>query len=258
MNTGPTTADPTGDTETEASAKKRRRSSARTRTPIVRRAVLDAAAEIFGQRGFAGTNLRDIADALGMSRPGLYYHFPSKDKLLEALVEEVTLSAERQVKEMALNRSESAELALRQCVEFGAMWIIDHAKLFLLVERSESQLPADLLKRNRTAKREILDYIISVIDRGIMQGLFRPIDSHAAALTIVGMQNWTAWWVRPEGKMPKEAIAKMVAEMAVQSLIRPDAYRSRSDQLSDIIRVLEEDVAHLKRVMEFRAQGSES
>src|ERR1700692_2071070 len=69
----------------------------RQKTPIVRKALLDTAAALFAERGFGGTNLRDIADALGMSRPGLYYHFPSKEKLLEAIVEEVTLSSERQI-----------------------------------------------------------------------------------------------------------------------------------------------------------------
>src|SRR6202035_6134138 len=73
----------------------------RQKTPIVRKAVLDTAAALFAERGFGGTNLRVIADELGMSRPGLYYHFPSKEKLLEAIIEELTLSSERELERIA-------------------------------------------------------------------------------------------------------------------------------------------------------------
>ena len=64
----------------------------RQRTEVLRRAILDTAANLFAEKGYLGTNLRAIADAMGMSRPGLYYHFPNKEKLLEAIIEELTMS----------------------------------------------------------------------------------------------------------------------------------------------------------------------
>jgi AcrR family transcriptional regulator len=49
--------------------------------------VLDAARELFVERGYAGTSVRDIAEHLGMTKGALYYHFSSKEDLLYALVE---------------------------------------------------------------------------------------------------------------------------------------------------------------------------
>jgi AcrR family transcriptional regulator len=51
-----------------------------------RRRILDAATELFNQRGYAGTSIRDIAERLGMTKGALYYHFASKDDLLQAMV----------------------------------------------------------------------------------------------------------------------------------------------------------------------------
>src|ERR1700675_4849152 len=76
----------------------------RQRTTQLRHAMLEAAAQMFADKGYLGTNLRDIADALGMSRPGLYYHFPSKEKLLEAIIEELTLSSKREVGRIAAGK----------------------------------------------------------------------------------------------------------------------------------------------------------
>lgn len=48
---------------------------------------MDEAATLFLRRGYEGTSLRDIADAVGMKAGSLYYHFGSKDELLTAILE---------------------------------------------------------------------------------------------------------------------------------------------------------------------------
>jgi AcrR family transcriptional regulator len=48
--------------------------------------ILDAALELFSEHGFDGTTLQQIADRLGVTKAALYYHFRSKDDLLQATV----------------------------------------------------------------------------------------------------------------------------------------------------------------------------
>lgn len=52
-----------------------------------KRAILDAALEVFAQSGFRAGSLRDIADRVGISEAGLLHHFPSKSALLGAVLE---------------------------------------------------------------------------------------------------------------------------------------------------------------------------
>jgi AcrR family transcriptional regulator len=47
---------------------------------------LEVALELVSERGFAGTSIRDLADRLDLTTAAMYYHFPSKDALLDALV----------------------------------------------------------------------------------------------------------------------------------------------------------------------------
>jgi len=51
--------------------------------------ILDKALELFTRQGYAGTSLRDIADAVGFTKAALYYHFPAKEDLLLALLDPV-------------------------------------------------------------------------------------------------------------------------------------------------------------------------
>lgn len=55
--------------------------------PSTRERILDVAAELFIEQGYDGTSLREIADRMGFTKAALYYHFPSKEKILEALLE---------------------------------------------------------------------------------------------------------------------------------------------------------------------------
>lgn len=221
----------------------------RTRGTLMRKAMLNVAAELFAERGFGGTNLRDVADALGISRPGLYYHFPSKEKILEALVEEVTLSLAAQLADIAEQADHDPEDALRLVMRISTLWVLENPTLFRVLDRSENEMPADLQARHEVVKRAILQNFTRIIERGISVGKFRPVDPHVAALTVIGMRNWTAWWFNTEGRMAKNEVAEMIAEMAVRSLLRPDAHRSRSDRIGDVLRILKEDVAHLDHIL---------
>ena len=49
--------------------------------------ILAVALELVSERGFAGTSIRDLAERLDLTTAAMYYHFSSKDALLDALVE---------------------------------------------------------------------------------------------------------------------------------------------------------------------------
>ena len=53
-----------------------------------RERIVATAAGLFAERGFAGTSIRDISDALGLTKAALYYHFASKEEILRAIVEQ--------------------------------------------------------------------------------------------------------------------------------------------------------------------------
>src|SRR3990170_1809987 len=66
-----------------------RRGPRRTRRgPLTRQQILDASLRLFSERGFARTTVRDIARQAGITDAAIYYHFESKQELLEALVED--------------------------------------------------------------------------------------------------------------------------------------------------------------------------
>ena len=63
--------------------------------------ILDRAAALFAQHGFAHTSLQSLADAVGLSKAGLLHHFPSKEAIFAAAMEEGRAEARRAVAQVA-------------------------------------------------------------------------------------------------------------------------------------------------------------
>ena len=132
------------------------RSSTAARRRSVENEIVEHAARLFAERGFAGTSVQDIADAMGVSRPALYYYFKSKDDLLASLVTEVTEGAATQIRAVAREADKDATERLRSVAWLLASWRAEQPGRFLLLVRSESVLPPDLAQINERAKRSTL------------------------------------------------------------------------------------------------------
>lgn len=57
-----------------------------------RQRTLEVAAHLFATRGFAGTSIKDISDELGVTKAALYYHFASKEEILQEIVRQPLLA----------------------------------------------------------------------------------------------------------------------------------------------------------------------
>ena len=63
--------------------------TARAAEPDVRAAVLQAATRLFAAHGFDGTTLQDVALAVGVSKPAVLHHFPSKEHIRKAVLDAI-------------------------------------------------------------------------------------------------------------------------------------------------------------------------
>ena len=210
-----------------------------TRAEINRQSILDAASLLFIDKGFGGTNINDIADALGATRTAVYYYFQSKEAILEALTEEVTEQAGELARSVSGHDELPAEQALRQLVMQHATLILTHPLQFRVVERSESSLPEPRRAAARAARHSVLDHFVHVIQRGIDAGVFVAPDARTAALAVIGMCNWSAWWFEPEGHAV-EPVAQALTELALRSVVRDQQRHLRPASAAESIRLLRE------------------
>jgi AcrR family transcriptional regulator len=221
------------------------------RRELVEAQIYEQATRLFAERGFAGTSLQDIADAMGMTRPALYYYVRNKDQLLARLVTEITEGPAEMVEEIA-GRDVDATTKIRALVRLLAARQAENAARFRLVIRSESELPADLAGAHETAKRRVLDGVARVVDQGVRSGEFRPDDVRTTALALIGMCNWIAWWFHPGGARSADDVAEQMVTMAEALVAQPADRRPSSPRPDDpaaALALLRQDLDYLEHVL---------
>ena len=101
-----------------ADRSRRRRRTQAERSASTRAAILDAARDLFGRRGYAGTGREEIAAAAGMTRGALYHHFSSKAEVFEAVAEAIDAElVERVLAAAGAPGSRTARDALERAAE---------------------------------------------------------------------------------------------------------------------------------------------
>ncbi|GAA2365916.1 TetR/AcrR family transcriptional regulator [Dactylosporangium salmoneum] len=225
----------------------RRRAS--TRGVAARAAILEQAARLFAERGFEGTSLLDIAQAAELTRPALYHYFASKDEILATLVEQESAGAAEKLREIAAGELDPTE-RLRAAIH---ELVLDRAaapERFRMLDRSERALPPPIAERHVHAKRTALAAVTGIIAAGIRAGEFRETDERMAALAVIGMCNWVAWWYHPGRDPEPAAVAAALAEQAVASVARPEHRRPPEPGVRGAIAQLRQDLDHLSRIVD--------
>jgi AcrR family transcriptional regulator len=82
--------------------------------------ILAAAISLFGEQGYAGTSVRDISERLGVTKAALYYHFPSKETILDALLEPLMSELARLVELVRQSPPPSPEVLIERLAEVMA------------------------------------------------------------------------------------------------------------------------------------------
>jgi AcrR family transcriptional regulator len=213
--------------------------------------ILNAAAKLFIEKGFGGASMQEIAEALGVTRTAVYYYFKNKDEILTALVEEVTLRARRLSSRVASEATDDPKERLRALVHQHTMLILSHHNEFRVIDRTEQQLPDRAYRANEDAKRAVLNNFTCAIEDGVKAGVFRVVDAKITAFTLIGMCSWPAFWYKPEGAKSAEQIAETIAELAVQSVVRPAKRQLKGESgVSEALALLREDLDHLSLMIE--------
>jgi AcrR family transcriptional regulator len=210
--------------------------------------VLDKAAALFAAQGFAATSLKDVADAVGLQRSSIYYYYPSKDALLEELIQGVTIPVVRVFRDVGAEKL-SPLATLREVVRRLVLWVADPKTHFRLMDRSEAELPEAVAKVHRDAKRHVLAEMVKLIDSAIMAGEARAKDSRVGALSVIGMAMWTAWWYQPGYGPSLEAISEEIADNAV-AVVQRAAPAKQIATVADLTNEIREHLALIDRLTE--------
>jgi AcrR family transcriptional regulator len=200
------------------------KSEARTRKSEETRArLLDAAATVFSDKGYAGARLADIAERAGMHTPGVYYYFPSKEELVEEVLRVGVARACGYVEERvaALPAGASALDRLRAAIEGHVLMVLEIGDYTSANIRIFGQVPDDVRARHLADQRAYGNVWRALLEDARAAGEIRSdLDLGVIRMLILGALNWTAEWYRPgpqtATEVAREATAMICDGLAVR------------------------------------------
>lgn len=177
--------------------------------------IIRAAGRLFRQKGYNGTTIRDIADAVGMRSGSPFYHFRSKHEILFCVTTE---GIEMMLKnlEAVLATELPARESFETCVITHLNYLLGPGHDFAWVMLYESRLlePAEREVVHRMSAR------YETVFSGVLGRLQASGDlSDASVVTrklILGAMNWSAQWYNEDGASAPPAIARQLCDLVLR------------------------------------------
>ncbi|MBL7752001.1 MAG: TetR family transcriptional regulator, partial [Chitinophagaceae bacterium] len=138
--------------------------------------ILTKAAQMFREKGFAATSMRDLAERVGIEAASLYNHIKSKNEILEAICFDV---ANRFM--LKLEETEASDLPTIQKLEnlmrFHIQEMIEHYEEVYVSDREWKHLNEPFLSNFRNQRRQYRRMFAAIIEKGIAKGEIKKIDA---------------------------------------------------------------------------------
>jgi len=155
--------------------------------------ILRISAQVFAQRGFEATSIRDISRATGVSLSGLYYYFESKQHLLY-LIQSTTFTYVLESLNTRLEGVSEPTERLRLLVLNHMEYFLSHPNEMKVLSHEEEALGEPYGEKVQAIKRRYYALARGVFDSIRAEGLAPGIHPRIAVLSLFGMMNWPYKW----------------------------------------------------------------
>jgi AcrR family transcriptional regulator len=179
--------------------------------------ILQKAATMFRQRGFAASSMRDLAESVGIEAASLYNHIRSKNEILEAICFEVANSFNMHMDKVESGSSSSIQ-RLEQVLRFHVHQMIENFEQVYVSDREWKHLEEPYLSNFHTQRRNYRKRFAALIEEGIAKKEIRPIDASTAVLLMLHAIGGIESWHRSKRKISAKELEENILTILIGGL----------------------------------------
>ena len=179
--------------------------------------ILVKAAELFKEKGYKASGMRELAEVLGIEAASLYNHIKSKSELLHHICFEVankyTLTMD-EIEHKKISSLEKIEALLR----FLINEMINHYQDVYVCDREWKYLEEPYLSNFQAQRRTYRRRIAAIIETGIQKNEIKPIDAPTAVLIMLHAVSGIESWHRSKHKISPEDLEDNMIAILISGL----------------------------------------
>lgn len=186
---------------------------------MTREDILEAAAQVFRQKGFHGASMADIAGAVKLQKASLYHHVSSKQEILLALLDRALELLLERISAISIQPI-SADQKLRQMIRAYLQILTENTDLSAVLLFEHRSLERKQHARHVPNRDKFETLWRDVLSEGVKAKLFDCDNPAIAARALLGILNWTITWYRPDGPLVIEQVADQYADLLLNGLLK--------------------------------------
>ncbi|MEN0002661.1 MAG: TetR/AcrR family transcriptional regulator [Bacteroidota bacterium] len=182
-----------------------------------RQEILEAAAQLFRDKGYSATSMRDLAKAVSLKASSLYNHIGGKEEILREICysnAQRFLDAMKTIEAQPDGIIEKLQSLIRLHIQM-AMEDITSVTAF---NDEWRHLSGEHLDHFRGLRKDYERRFKQILQEGMDKGLLKPVDTTIALYTILSSMRWLYDWYRPEGRKTKEEIEQELTIILLKGL----------------------------------------
>ena len=191
--------------------------------------------ELVAERGYDAVSLRDVAEALAISKGTIVHHFGSKDRLLEQVHSSYMQRRLTEARAFLAELDSPADQVKALIYQLMYAEAHDRAPTVAFGREIVRFASETVMSDVRAMRDEYSRLLRDALRRGMDQGQFVKADPAIVALQIFGMCNWSWTWYRPAGAWSADDIAQTFTTTLFRGLVTGRKPRE-SDRVARIVR----------------------
>ena len=208
-------------------------SKSKQKSTAPRDKVYEIAAEVFHRKGYDNTSMNDIAEAVGLTKAGLYHHVSSKESLLFTILDYGMDMTEAYVVD-PLDAIADPVRRLKKMIELHLKLILEGRKLAVtgLLHECQGlsrQHQAKVNRRKKQYVRLVTGLVSEVMQKSNCKAA-EPADPKVAALALLGMLNWTYQWYKPSGSVKPDEVVREFQDLFIHGVLGTQELRETEAQ----------------------------
>ncbi len=174
-----------------------------------REQLLSKAVQLFLKYGYEKTSMRDLAKAVGIQAPGIYYHFKSKKDILYQINQE----SWQKYNELILNKAKAIADPEEKIKLYICNMILYQFKLGKTTLILDDSTPVKYLRERKTQEREVFNFLRDTLrELAEIKGIQKTKDPAVSAFTLYSMVAHIHKWYNPKGRMSLEDLANQIIQ----------------------------------------------
>ncbi|HUR11216.1 MAG TPA: TetR/AcrR family transcriptional regulator [Flavitalea sp.] len=179
--------------------------------------ILLKAAQLFREKGYNATSMRDLADHVGVEAASLYNHINSKSEILQEICFKVANKFMSHIEEIAARPCSAIE-KMDAILRFHIRQMINCYEEVYVADREWKHLEDPYLFNFQNQRRTYRQRIASIIEEGINRGEIKKIDAPTAVLIMLHAVSGIESWHRSKQKINGEMLEHNMVLIMVEGL----------------------------------------